>query len=195
MPEQPTAQDEIRMLADHPALDFLNTIARIDGELVDSFESGDDILRWLDRAGWPVDEVPEGFPSSSLLDIARSLREAIRASVERRKAGKRSVNVLNSFLAEAQSHIKLVLDKEGGLRLERRWTQRTPEQVLAPVAESAAELLATGNFDLIRPCEDEECGLWFYDRTRSHLRKWCSMSRCGNRSKVTSFRNRRQDLS
>jgi predicted RNA-binding Zn ribbon-like protein len=105
------------------------------------------------------------------------------------------VGVLNSFLAEAQGHIKLALDKERGLRLERRWTQRTPEQVLAPVAESAAELLATGDFDLIRPCENQECGLWFYDRTRSHLRRWCSMSRCGNRSKVTSFRNRRQDIS
>jgi predicted RNA-binding Zn ribbon-like protein len=195
MPEQTAAQNKMRMLADHPALDFLNTIARVDGELVDSFENGDDVLRWLVRAGWPMNEVPEDLPSSSLLDIARSLRETIRASVERQKAGKRSVGVLNSFLAEAQGHIKLALDKERGLRLERRWTQRTPEQVLAPVAESAAELLATGDFDLIRPCENQECGLWFYDRTRSHLRRWCSMSRCGNRSKVTSFRNRRQDIS
>ena len=34
--------------------------------------------------------------------------------------------------------------------------------------------------------------LMFYDRTKSHKRRWCSMALCGNRHKVAEFRKRRQ---
>ncbi|MDX3854896.1 CGNR zinc finger domain-containing protein [Streptomyces sp. AK02-01A] len=34
--------------------------------------------------------------------------------------------------------------------------------------------------------------LWFYDRTKSHRRRWwwCSMETCGNRTKVRARRSR-----
>jgi predicted RNA-binding Zn ribbon-like protein len=185
---------ETPMLGDHPALDFLNTVVRVDGEPVDSLQSGGDVLRWLARAGWPMEDGTAGRPPESLLDMACALRMAIGTAVERRKAGKPGVGVLNTFLAEAQSHLKLVPDKDGGLRLERQWERRTAEQVLAPVSEAAAELLATCDFDLVKRCEETECGLWFYDHTKSHHRRWCSMATCGNRHKVAAFRRRRQDL-
>jgi predicted RNA-binding Zn ribbon-like protein len=69
---------------------------------------------------------------------------------------------------------------------------RTPEQWLAPVAKAAAELLAGGYFELVRRCEDRDCVLWFYDRTKSHHGRWCSMAICGNRNKVAAFRQRQQ---
>jgi predicted RNA-binding Zn ribbon-like protein len=34
----------------------------------------------------------------------------------------------------------------------------------------------------------------FYDRTKSHKRRWCSMALCGNRHKVAEFRKRRQGV-
>jgi len=95
-------------------------------------------------------------------------------------------------MAQAASHPELVVDGAGKVRLERRRGQRTPLQLLAPVAEAAADLLANGDFDLIRKCEDASCTLWFYDRTKSHRRRWCSMAVCGNRHKVAAFRRRRQ---
>jgi len=61
-------------------------------------------------------------------------------------------------------------------------------------AEAAAELLAEGDFELIRRCESESCVLWFYDRTKSHRRRWCSMASCGNRHKVAAFRSRRSNV-
>lgn len=186
---------EAPMLGDHPVLDFLNTVVRANGELVDSLQSGGDVLRWLARAGWPMEDGAAGRPPESLLDTARALRMTIiGTTVERRKAGKLGMGVLNTFLAEAWGHLKLVPDKDGGLRLERQWERRTAEQVLAPVSEAAAELLATGDFDRVKRCEETECGLWFYDRTKSHRRRWCSMATCGNRHKVAAFRRRRQDL-
>jgi predicted RNA-binding Zn ribbon-like protein len=180
-------------VADHLALELLNTVFVLNGELVDSLQSDKDVLRWLADFGWPVKDNFANSKPETLLHSARTLREAIRKLVETRKACKRAdVAHFNAFLAESQSHLKLSPGKGGIVNLEREWKQRTPEEILAPVAEAAAELLATGDFNLVRHCEDSECVLWFYDRTRSHHRRWCSMATCGNRNKVAAFRQRQQ---
>jgi predicted RNA-binding Zn ribbon-like protein len=182
-------ENEFIVVADHPSLDILNTLPLVDGKLVDSLRSDADVLRWLALVGLPV--VDPGLRGSSLLHGMRVLREAIRPAVEKRKAGKRAdVGALNEFLAKAQSHLVLVPEKNAGLRVEREWQRKTAEQVLAPLAEAAAEFLATADFELVRRCESEDCVLWFYDRTRSHHRRWCSMATCGNRHKVAAFRER-----
>jgi len=64
--------------------------------------------------------------------------------------------------------------------------------VLGPVAEAAADLLATADFTLVKRCEDETCVLWFSDQTKSHHRRWCSPALCGNRHKVAAYRKRRR---
>jgi predicted RNA-binding Zn ribbon-like protein len=192
-PSQPVLPIMPPRVADHLALELLNTVFGLNGELVDSLQSDKDVLRWLADFGWPVKDNFANSKPETLLHSARTLREAIRKLVETRKACKRAdVAHFNAFLAESQSHLKLSPGKGGIVNLEREWKQRTPEEILAPVAEAAAELLATGDFNLVRHCEDSECVLWFYDRTRSHHRRWCSMATCGNRNKVAAFRQRQQ---
>jgi predicted RNA-binding Zn ribbon-like protein len=184
---------EFLSVADHPVLDLLNTVPRIDGVSVDLLRSDADVLRWLALAEWPLGEGVSGLRAGALVQAMRVLRGAIRPLVEKRKAGRRAdVTAFNDFLGQAQSHVVLVAEK-GGLRAKREWKQRTAEQVLAPVAEAAAEFLATADFDLVRGCESEVCVLWFYDRTKSHQRRWCSMATCGNRHKVAAFRRRLQE--
>jgi len=185
---------ESPLVADHPALDLLNTVANVEGRPFDFFRSDDDVRRWLTRLG----VFPEGgiskFPRHALLDAARCLREAVRALVRRRKEGKKAdPTALNAYLRAAEAHSELVWDGPGAPRLQRKREFRTPEQLLAPLAESAAELLSCGDFDLVRPCDNHECILWFYDRTKSHRRRWCSMAACGNRHKVAAFRQRQQE--
>jgi predicted RNA-binding Zn ribbon-like protein len=65
--------------------------------------------------------------------------------------------------------------------------------LLVPVAEAMAELLETGDYQLVRRCENPNCTLLFYDRTKSHRRRWCSMAICGNRMKVAAFRARQRE--
>jgi len=123
----------------------------------------------------------------------RNLREIVRALVTKRKAGSRAnPAALNAFLADAASYPQLVWELRKAPVMVRRREQVTPEQLLGPLAEAAAELMVSGDFDLIRKCEDESCVLWFYDRTRSHHRRWCSVATCGNRHKVRAFRQRQQ---
>lgn len=193
--EDSTAIDQLSMLSDHPALNLLNTATRKDGKLVDSLKSGNDVLEWLDRAGWPLTEGSNASVPPRLLKTTRRLRDEIRTLIEKRKAGKRiNLETLNTFLAAAESHLQLVPGANRTVELTQHWKQRTAEQVLGPLAEAAADLLAQGDFSLIRRCENNKCGLWFYDRTRSHRRRWCSMAACGNRHKVTAFRSRRWHL-
>lgn len=187
------AEREFLMLSDHPALDFLNTEVLINGELVDFLQTDDDVLRWLARAGWPVGKITEKFQQGELLSLAGGLRAVIRGSVERRKTGTFDSGIMNLFLYDAHSHLQLIPDKKGGLRLERQWNPETLKEVLGPLTESAAELLVSGDFEMIKRCEDAECVLWFYDHTRGHRRRWCSMARCGTRNKVAAFRQREQD--
>jgi|SRR5579859_4287414 len=191
--EEAGAENAFLLLGDHAALDILNTVPRVDGRLTDFLQRDEDVLRWLRDAGLPFEADVAKLRPRSLLQAARTLRETIRSLVEKRKAGKRiDPGELNAFLRDTRSYLELVAKKDGSLQIARRWKQRTPEEILAPVAESAADLLANGDFEIIRRCESEECVLWFYDRTKSHHRRWCSMATCGNRHKVAQYRMRQQ---
>jgi hypothetical protein len=54
--------------------------------------------------------------------------------------------------------------------------------------EFLAEL--DGSWHRFRLCADPTCTTVFYDRSKNHSAKWCSMQTCGNRNKVRAFRQR-----
>jgi predicted RNA-binding Zn ribbon-like protein len=177
-------------IAEHPALDLLNTTPMVEGKLTDLLQSDADVLHWLAQDGFPV-PAHAPSPAGSLLADARKLREVIRTLVEKRKAHKHgNPDLLNEFLARAKSYPHLVWEKSASPRLERLRKHETPRQILGPIAEAAADLLTHADFDLVRTCEDAACVLWFLDHTKSHHRRWCSMATCGNRNKVAAYRQR-----
>jgi predicted RNA-binding Zn ribbon-like protein len=47
-----------------------------------------------------------------------------------------------------------------------------------------------GSWHRFRMCADPTCTTVFYDRSKNHSAKWCSMQNCGNRNKVRAFRQR-----
>jgi len=158
---------------------------------VDYFQHDEDVIRWLKLAGLSVPKAGAGAARIPLLISARKLRENIRSLVEKRKVGQRGdPSFLNRFLSNAHSHSRLVWNKPGSLKIEKVRRTNTAEALLGPVAEAAAELLATADFRLVKRCEDETCVLWFSDNTKSHHRRWCSMVLCGNRHKVAAYRRR-----
>ncbi|MES2742381.1 MAG: ABATE domain-containing protein [Pseudomonadota bacterium] len=180
----------MEQVGDHPALDMMNTVQLINGEPVDRWQSGQDVRDWLARLGyWPAGAI--GGPDLALLEAARRLREVVGRLVRQRKQGREiDVVALNALLAHASRHLELTPQGDGRWELTARYAHGSAWQLLAPLAESAAQLLAEADFDLIRPCENPQCVLWFLDRTKSHRRRWCSMAACGNRHKVASFRQR-----
>jgi len=187
---QEAALSEPLLIADHPALDLLNTEAGKGGQYVDFWGSWDDVARWLARCGIDAGEAGDQAARDGLLRDARELRSIARELVERRKKGEQgNPDRINRYLAAMQSAPVLEWGEDGP-RLARRLPAPSPRQALGQVAESVAQLLATGQFEYVRQCEHPDCVLWFYDRTKSHRRRWCSMALCGNRHKAAEFRKR-----
>lgn len=184
-----------KFVGDDPVMDMLNTVARPVDKLVDFWQSDADVVRWMARAGWMDGDAARHLRPGTLLEAARQLRETVRKLVVQRKNSKRlDLTELNDFLSQGRSYCELTQPKTGHPVVVRRYESKTAEQWLAPLAEAAAEFVATADFDLVRACEGDGCVLWFYDRTKSHRRRWCSMRVCGNRHKVASYRSRNIDL-
>ncbi|HEX5950828.1 MAG TPA: CGNR zinc finger domain-containing protein [Actinomycetota bacterium] len=49
-----------------------------------------------------------------------------------------------------------------------------------------------GSFEHLKLCASEDCRAVFYDRSKNHSGRWCSMETCGNRAKVRAWRERRR---
>jgi predicted RNA-binding Zn ribbon-like protein len=175
----------------HVALDLLNTVSIVDGGMSDSLQTDADVAKWLQEHSQALSLDIVKIKVPQLAETARQLRETIRELLTARREGK-PVNPqrLNMFLQKGISHTQLVRLDTGKYGLKRIRQVTSAEELLAPVAEAAAELLATEDFNLVRKCESPDCVLWFYDRTKGHKRRWCSMAVCGNRHKVSKFRAR-----
>jgi len=181
-------------VADDVALDFLNTEYGPPEDRHECLTSDQQVLEWLTRGGLIAEvEAPPSGRRGALLTAALELRAGARKLVERRKAGSAAdTSELNRVLALGNVYQELVWKKGQPPRIQQHRREGGPEGALVPLAEAIARLLVEGDFELVRKCESTDCTLWFYDRTKSHHRRWCSMATCGNRAKVAAFRARQK---
>jgi predicted RNA-binding Zn ribbon-like protein len=178
-------------LADDLALDFVNTKFGVGDGRREWLDSDARVLDWLQSAGLPTLKFKAKARRGALLDAALALRESARGLIAKRKGGLiGNPAVLNRLLALDSSYSQLVWSKQQSARREQQQRVTSIEALLVPVAQAVATLIAEADFSLVRECESSDCTLWFYDRTKSHRRRWCSMALCGNRIKVAAFRAR-----
>lgn len=179
------------VVGDHLAMDLLNTEARSQGRVVDYWNTDKDVLQWLARHGVVEPSKGRSVVADGLLTHARMLRTHARELIMKRKEGRvGDIRVLNQFLRAFVSSPQLERESEGNFKLTRVARGDAISSLLGPVAEAVAQLLVEGDFSLVKQCEHPDCILWFYDRTKSHKRRWCSMAQCGNRYKASQFRRR-----
>lgn len=178
-------------IGDHPVLDMLNTVSLSESGVIDFWRGDQELLAWLIHVGVLQENFKLHTEAGHLVAAARDLREIVRTLVQQRKNGLQGKPAaLNAFMAKAPSAAVLLWESPEELQMGILRRQDSPEEILAPLAEASAEFLALADFSLVRVCEAEECALWFLDRTKSHKRRWCSMSLCGNRHKVAEYRKR-----
>ena len=58
------------------------------------------------------------------------------------------------------------------------------------IADSATQMLTTGDLSRLRQCGGGDCNWLFKDPSRNRSRQWCVMEQCGNVAKVRRFRSR-----
>ncbi|MFI6497694.1 CGNR zinc finger domain-containing protein [Nonomuraea typhae] len=167
-------------------LDFANTLRDRWKEPRETLTSGADLARWLYGAGLlgRAEAVDDG-----LLEEARRLREALDRAVQAAAHGEppdeADLALLNTAVARApRPPLRIVIT--GG-----RPAAETPPGVagtvpaaLGLVALDAAGLLLSPEIRRVRVCASERCALRFVDGSPAGNRRWCSMTRCGNRTKV-----------
>ena len=108
-----------------------------------------------------------------------------------RNVPEHEIAAINRFLSEREGLSELVRTKSGFAQKFHRRLDR-PSQLLAPVAESASDLLCNHELNRIKRCANPTCGLLFYETARNRQRRWCSMKTCGNRAKLAAFRQRQR---
>lgn len=121
--------------------------------------------------------------------LCSSLRKVFTAMHRKQKIASEWVESVNEILRITEGHDELVCDN-GVWRIEFMAREGGLDWLLAAVARSAAELVAEGAGARLRLCANPRCGLFFYDNSRTHRRRWCSMAVCGNRNKVAAFARR-----
>jgi predicted RNA-binding Zn ribbon-like protein len=124
-----------------------------------------------------------------ILRLRESLRAIFSSLVEEESFPYSWAEPINEILRITEGHDELVSEK-GTWSLQFVARESGLDWLLAAIARSAAELLVEGPGAPIRRCANAGCRLFFYDDSRTRRRRWCSMSRCGNRHKVAAFLRR-----
>jgi predicted RNA-binding Zn ribbon-like protein len=76
----------------------------------------------------------------------------------------------------------------------RTWVGgRGVRRLMSSVARDAIDVFGGPRAARLKRCDGSRCLLLFVDTSRSGRRRWCSMERCGNRSKVAAHRRRRKE--
>jgi predicted RNA-binding Zn ribbon-like protein len=135
-------------------------------------------------------EAAAGVPAEAghVLSRAIRLREALYPLFSRAARGQPpgpdDLGVLQAELSRALPHLRVTWSPSGYARDWERGSLAL-DQVLWPVAWSAAELLVEGPLERIRECPGQDtCGWLFLDLSKNASRRWCDMRVCGNRAKA-----------
>jgi len=189
-------QQEFILVGNALWLDFVNTKIVADGKPADLLGSFDDLAAWLSEAKIPIASHSwTAIQQRSLLGSARKFRDTLRQIAEqvyaKKEPSQSQVDQVNQVLACKWSSPRL---EKAGRRFQRNYASKLehPEQILVPIAESVLDLLCEGDLKLIKKCGNKDCILYFYDSTKNHKRRWCSMDACGNRMKVAAYWERQR---
>lgn len=188
--------DRFYFIANNLALDFVNTLIVDEREEpLELLRSANDLMEWASVAGLDTRKAgrTSGGQDQDLFQRAICLRGELKRMAKAVSEGKRvptsAIKAINDELSRAHGCFELSATPSGYSTAFRKDAESSPD-LLMPIAESAARLLSEGDLNLVRKCQRSACVLYFYDNSKRHGRRWCSMSACGNRAKAAAFYDR-----
>lgn len=192
-----TVREPFFFVGGSPALDFVNTEIVARGEPRDLLSDEEALIQWFQESGLANENrvramraAPSRVRGEWLAD-ARRLRGDLRKTFLHLAAGGRlratDLRPLDEILSQTDARLRVTLhDGRARVALE----PAGDFSPLAAIARSAAEFFASSDPSLVRRCEGTGCILLFHDATKSHTRRWCSMTGCGNRAKAAAHYRR-----
>jgi predicted RNA-binding Zn ribbon-like protein len=195
--------EKFSLIANNLFLDFVNTQKMRDASPLETLETFADFLAWsvavelleIEQAKDLFEKFNDRKAAGAVLSEAVKFRDILRETAENIANGKEisetAAAAINAQLKKQSGFTELEKD-EHGFEKRFRFDLREPSNLLQPIAESAADFLCYANFELLRKCESSSCVLYFYDTTKNHRRRWCSMKACGNQAKAAAFYRRKK---
>jgi predicted RNA-binding Zn ribbon-like protein len=166
---------------------FVNTVDLQEADS-DEFTTPNTLGAWLVAHGlMPAGQAAEAAD----LKHAIALREAMRGLIGVNTGGAAyplDVATLNE--AAIASRLRPRFGSDGRPRLE-------PETggvlgAMGRLVAAGTRAMATEDWRRLKLCDRGACRWAFYDQSRNHSSRWCTMASCGNVEKATRFRRRQK---
>ena len=179
-------------------LDFANTAYwHASNQPLETIEDYHDLVAWSqeaqllnksEAASLLVNAEDAPKEATKALQKVVSIRDVIyriiAAVAEGEEPNESDLGIFNQALAAGMEKTKIITTSNG---FEWTWgkSDRAFDQMLWPILRATAELLTSQDIKRVGQCADDRgCGYLFYDTSRNHSRRWCSMDSCGNRAKA-----------
>jgi predicted RNA-binding Zn ribbon-like protein len=202
------AQAGFEFIGGSVCLDFVNTVHGIrEGFSYEGLTSYADLISWSRQADLLTASEAEVLgrraqrdEGEARLTLGRAylLREAIyhifTALIAGTQLASTDLEALNRELKRGTIGASIILTTDG-LRWEWRQEEGSLDQMLGPLARSAALLLMSAKSKLVRQCANTQCGWLFVDETKNHRRQYCRTNICGNKIRVRRHRQRQRNAS
>ncbi|TMF43436.1 MAG: hypothetical protein E6I23_10640 [Chloroflexi bacterium] len=163
---------------------YVNTVDIQDGP--EELSDPNTLERWLVARGL----MEPGHPVSEAdLKNAIAVREAIRGVIGANTgAAIYPLDVATLNEAATASRLRARFGADGKARLE-------PDSggvagAMGRMVAAVFTAMADENWSRLKLCGSPTCRWAFYDQSRNHSSRWCTMASCGNRQKARRFRQR-----
>ena len=157
----------------------------------DQLERGEWLETFLRDFGLTPGRAPSRRERTRLAELRDLLRRLVTAIAREGAPPPSALEELDAYLARS-TYVRRVRVEHGEVHVELAPTRRDWDWVLAEIAGAFADLLAEGEPERIKLCDNDECGWSFYDLSKNRRRRWCGASMCGNVDKVRRFRERQR---
>lgn len=181
--------EKFYLIGNNLALDFINSINH---EL-----TREGLLSWAVAVAVvkpaEAEDYYEKWNGKRLDEISifrKRLRRAVVNLVSTKQIPASEISWLNRVLRENAGYSELAVSEQGFTKT-LKIDLCNPDSLIGPITESFVDLICFGQLDYLRKCERADCILYFYDTTKNHRRRWCSMAICGNRAKAAKFYKRK----
>ncbi|MEE8336058.1 MAG: CGNR zinc finger domain-containing protein [Candidatus Neomarinimicrobiota bacterium] len=182
-------------------LEYANTLDwHASDNPVESIHNYEDLVQWFLKVGIISDKEKENILKKSVISTINSsviytqainLRENIYGIFSAIAGGTEpfadDLDKLNILLPDIMNHLQI---KYTSNSYSWAWSnlEESPDQILWPLARSAASLLTSPDRKRVGECADDRgCGWLFLDTSKNKSRRWCDMRNCGNRNKVRKY--------
>jgi len=152
----------------------------------DQFDTTDGFARWLDRNGLVGPQV-----TVDELDMrdAIALREALRALLRENTGGPPDAAARRTVEHVARDCPLVVGFDTGDGPPALRPAPSDVRGALGVILSRVVGAVADGSWQRLKACSEHRCEWAFYDRSRNRSSRWCSMSVCGTRAKMSRYRH------